>query len=298
MNCHKNRRNSDTYVLTNVSSSHWGPHGSVQADNFFGRNAATFNNTPFLSNAHQFAVTDACVTCHMVATADTGTVNRDKVGGHSWNLHNPASGYDHTAACTNCHGPKNSFEDFEASMDYDGDGSIEAIQSEVDGLLAKIRFLLPPTGIDSVSWEMIRDLNDLTIKKAFYNYNMIMNDGSRGMHNSKFAFDVLTQTQNALGFVSVEEEPTNTVTSYSLSQNYPNPFNPSTEINFSIPVQSNVKIIIYDALGNQLEVIANEVKSAGSYSVRWNAGNYASGIYFYKLEADNFVQVRKMILMK
>jgi len=200
MNCHKNRRNADTYVLTNVSNSHWGPHGSVQADVFFGKNAATFG-TAFLSNAHQFAVTDACVTCHMVATADTGTVNRDKVGGHSWNLHNPATGYDHTTACTSCHGPKNSFEDFEASMDYDGDGSIEGIPSEVDGLLAKIRFLLPPTGIDSVAWEMIRDLNDLTVKKVFYNYNMIMNDGSKGMHNSKFTLDVLNKSYAALGGV-------------------------------------------------------------------------------------------------
>ena len=69
-------------------------------------------------------------------------------------------------------------------------------------------------------------------------------------------------------------------------------------IDFSIPEQTNVKVIIYDALGNQIDVIADEVKSAGSYSVKWNASNHASGIYFYKLEAGNFVQVRKMILMK
>ena len=118
------------------------------------------------------------------------------------------------------------------------------------------------------------------------------------MHNSKFAFDVLTQTQNALGFVSVEDEPTNMVTSYTLSQNYPNPFNPATVINFTLPEQTNAKVIIYDALGNQIDVIADGVKSAGSYSVKWNASNNASGIYFYKLETDNFVQVRKMILMK
>ena len=59
----------------------------------------------------------------------------------------------------------------------------------------------------------------------------------------------------------------------------------------------NLKII-YDALGTQLEVIADDVKSAGTHNITWNAKNYASGIYFYKLEADNFVQVRKMILMK
>lgn len=201
MDCHKARRNNVTYVQTNVSSVHWGPHHSVQTDNFFGQNAATFGTTPYFTNAHQFAVTDACATCHMVATTDTGTVNRDKVGGHSFKMHNEQTGYDHTAACTNCHGPKNSFEEFEAVMDYDGDGSVEGIQSEVDGLLANIRFLLPPTGIDSISWEMIRDMNDLTVKKAYWNYQLISYDGSRGMHNSKFTFDVLTKSLAALGGV-------------------------------------------------------------------------------------------------
>ena len=201
MDCHKNRRNAELIVLTNVSNSHWGPHHSVQTDNFFGQNAATFSGTPFLSNSHQFAVTDACATCHMVATTDTGTVNRDKVGGHSFKMKNEDTGYEHTAACTNCHGPKNSFDEFEAVMDYDGDGSVEGIQSEVDGLLANIRFLLPPTGVDSVSWEMIRDLNDETVKRAYWNYLMEEYDGSRGMHNSKFTFDVLTKTLSALGGV-------------------------------------------------------------------------------------------------
>jgi hypothetical protein len=155
MNCHKARRNGTTYQSTNISST-WGPHHSVQADNFFGKNAYQFGSTAYLTNGHQFAVTDACVTCHMVATADTGTVNRDKVGGHSWNLHNPASGYDHTTACTNCHGAKNSFEDFMAVMDFDGNGSTESIQAEVGGLLRNIRIMLPPTGVDSISWQGIR----------------------------------------------------------------------------------------------------------------------------------------------
>jgi flagellar hook assembly protein FlgD len=90
----------------------------------------------------------------------------------------------------------------------------------------------------------------------------------------------------------------NAPSSYALNQNYPNPFNPSTTISFSLPEQAKVKVVIYDALGTQLEVIADDVKSAGTYNVTWNASNYASGVYFYKLEADNFVQVRKMVLMK
>jgi hypothetical protein len=237
----------------------------------------------------------------MVATADTATVNGNKVGGHSWKLHNEETGYDHTTACVSCHGQKNSFDDFMAPnpVDVDGDGTVESITAEVQGALRNIRILLPPVGIDSISWSGIKASPDSVLfKKAYWNYQLIAYDGSNGMHNSKFAFDVLTQTQNALGFVSVEENPFSVINTYSLSQNYPNPFNPATVISFTLPEQTNVKVIIYDALGNQVDVIADEVKSAGSHSIKWNAGNYASGIYLYKLETDNFVQVRKMILMK
>ena len=200
MNCHKSRRNNVTY-MTSTISAFWGPHHSVQADNFFGQNAAKFGTTDYMTNSHQFAVTDACVTCHMVATADTGTVNRDKVGGHSWNLHNPDSDYDHTKACTSCHGPKTSFDEFVAVTDFDGDGTVESVQGEVEGLLQNIRILLPPTGTDSIDWSLIKAMNDLTVKKAYWNYQLINNDGSFGMHNSKFAFDVLLKTQVALGGV-------------------------------------------------------------------------------------------------
>jgi hypothetical protein len=216
-------------------------------------------------------------------------------------LHNEETGYDHTTACVSCHGPKNSFDDFMATnpVDIDGDGTVENISAEVQGALRNIRMLLPPVGVDSISWTGIRASADSVLyKKAYWNYQLIANDGSNGMHNSKFAFDVLTQTQNALGFVSVEENPSSAINAYSLLQNYPNPFNPATVINFTLPEQTNVKVIIYDALGNQVEVIADGVKSAGSHSIKWNATNYSSGIYFYKLETGKFVQVRKMILMK
>jgi hypothetical protein len=235
----------------------------------------------------------------MTVLPDTSVTNANKVGAHTFRLRNSDTGYEHLGGCTGCHGPKSSFDDFMASNDYDGDGTVESIPSEVQGALRNIRILLPPAGQDTIIWTEIRASADSVLfKKAYWNYQLIAYDGSNGMHNSKFAFDVLTQTQNALGFVSVEEEPSATVYSYSLSQNYPNPFNPATVINFSLPAQSNVKVIVYDALGNQIDVIADGVKSAGSHSVKWNATNYASGIYFYKLEADNFVQVRKMILMK
>lgn len=85
---------------------------------------------------------------------------------------------------------------------------------------------------------------------------------------------------------------------YKLSQNFPNPFNPSTKINFSIPQNSNVKIEIYNILGQRVRTLLNESKSAGNYTITFNAENLTSGVYLYRIQAGNFTQVKKMILMK
>jgi hypothetical protein len=201
MDCHKARRDNVTYQTTNISSF-WGPHHSVQTDNFLGKNAYQFSATPYLSNSHQFAISDACVTCHMTLLPDTTVTNLNKVGGHTFRLKNPDTNYELTGACTSCHGPKASFEEFEAPTDYDGDGTVEGIQSEVDGLLTQIRILLPPTGIDSISWAGIKASPDSVIfKQAYWNYQLMAYDGSRGMHNSKFTFDVLVKTLAKLGTI-------------------------------------------------------------------------------------------------
>jgi hypothetical protein len=89
-----------------------------------------------------------------------------------------------------------------------------------------------------------------------------------------------------------------TVNVYSLEQNYPNPFNPSTLIKFSIMQAENVKINIYDALGNELNTLVNQFMSKGQHEVRFYAGNLSSGIYFYRLTAGNFTSLKKMLLFK
>ncbi len=94
----------------------------------------------------------------------------------------------------------------------------------------------------------------------------------------------------------VEYNPT--VQTYKLEQNYPNPFNPSTKITYSIPKSSNVSLIIYDVLGNQVETLVNGVQNAGTYTLDWDASNYTTGVYFYQIKTDNFVSTKKMILMK
>lgn len=91
---------------------------------------------------------------------------------------------------------------------------------------------------------------------------------------------------------------TELVNSFELSQNYPNPFNPTTNINFSIPNTSEVTLKIYNDLGQELITLVNGNLNSGSYKVDWNAAEYTSGIYYYKIQAGEFVQTRKMLLIK
>jgi len=85
---------------------------------------------------------------------------------------------------------------------------------------------------------------------------------------------------------------------FSLSQNYPNPFNPATSIKYSVSSIQSVKLSIYNILGKEVETLVNEKQSAGTYEVNWNASNYPSGIYFYRLQAGDFTETKKMILIK
>ena len=88
------------------------------------------------------------------------------------------------------------------------------------------------------------------------------------------------------------------ITDYKLNQNYPNPFNPSTTISFSIPAQGDVSLKIYDVLGKEVVTLVDEMKSAGSYQITFDATQLASGMYFYRLDTKNFSEVKKMILLK
>jgi uncharacterized lipoprotein YddW (UPF0748 family) len=88
--------------------------------------------------------------------------------------------------------------------------------------------------------------------------------------------------------------------SYQLNQNYPNPFNPTTTITYVIPKSGFVSVKVYDVLGNEVETLVNGVKSAGTYSIQFPMQNkqLPSGVYFYKMSVDNFISIKKMILIK
>ena len=85
---------------------------------------------------------------------------------------------------------------------------------------------------------------------------------------------------------------------FSLSQNYPNPFNPITKINYALPTDSHVRLDIYNILGQKVATLIDGNQKAGYKTARWDAGSFSSGIYFYRLQAGDFVQTRKMVLLK
>lgn len=85
---------------------------------------------------------------------------------------------------------------------------------------------------------------------------------------------------------------------YKLEQNYPNPFNPVTKISYSIKEPSFISIKVYDISGKEIALLINEMKNSGDHFVYFDGSNFASGIYYYKIEAGNFTSLRKMILLK
>ncbi|MBK7255853.1 MAG: T9SS type A sorting domain-containing protein [Ignavibacteria bacterium] len=115
---------------------------------------------------------------------------------------------------------------------------------------------------------------------------------------------VLRYPMNYSGLVGVQNTQNTVPDKFELSQNFPNPFNPSTDINYSLPKSSDVSLIVYDILGNEIRTLVNEAnKNSGSYSVNGDGTNDAGmkvswGVYYYKFKTGNFIQVRKMLLIK
>ena len=85
---------------------------------------------------------------------------------------------------------------------------------------------------------------------------------------------------------------------YTLAQNYPNPFNPATKIGFGVTGYGLVSLKVYDVLGREVATLVNEVKAPGSYTVQWNAASVAGGVYFYRLSTSDFVQTRKLVVLR
>ena len=128
------------------------------------------------------------------------------------------------------------------------------------------------------------------------NRESIFGQGSTGVYKLRVNYTiaatnvVVTDIGNVAG--------TNLPDKFSLSQNFPNPFNPETKISFDIPSQEFVTLIVFDQLGRQVETLVSESLNPGSYDFIFNASNKSSGVYFYRLQAGNFVATKKMLMIK
>jgi hypothetical protein len=114
----------------------------------------------------------------------------------------------------------------------------------------------------------------------------------------KFVNNDIRKIFGASGIGSVKERDNFIPEEYSLSQNYPNPFNPVTHLEFGISKLGFVSLKVFDIIGREVKILINEIKPAGSYKVEFDGSNFASGVYFYRLEASDFVQTKRMVLIK
>jgi tetratricopeptide (TPR) repeat protein len=136
---------------------------------------------------------------------------------------------------------------------------------------------------------------------ASYNGNQLgkYSTGNLAAKNSKDYSSKIKQLMwNKYGMEGSGTEEAIIPTEYLLYQNYPNPFNPTTKINYDLPEAGNISLIVYDILGRQVKVLADDNQQAGRYEVSFNASNLASGVYIYQLRAGKFVATKKMILLR
>jgi hypothetical protein len=109
---------------------------------------------------------------------------------------------------------------------------------------------------------------------------------------------ILRTTTGGIRVTDVKDIVSALPNQFALEQNYPNPFNPATVISYELPVTSNVRLIIYDVLGREVQTLINEHQNAGNHSVTLDAGNLPSGVYFYRLQAGSYNATKKLLLLK
>ena len=302
MNCHHGRENTVTRVNNQKGrfADRFYPHYSPQADMFLGANAWEFGLGLTGYKSHG-GVKDGCVTCHMSERVNGSSVHAD----HEMSMEE--NGADKVEACKECHGSITRFDDIRAATDYDNDGTIESAVAEVQGLLDQLKAQLPkdatgePVTAAKDSMVVKNHPRYPTILGPLWNYHFVTHDMSKGIHNTKYAVALLRASLAVV--TGVEMDPLPVPKTFELSQNYPNPFNPTTEIRFSLPKESAVKIVVFDMIGRLVTTLVDQRLASGSHRVSWNGrdqngGAVSSGVYFYHMQTEGFTATKKMVLIK
>ncbi len=150
----------------------------------------------------------------------------------------------------------------------------------------------------------VREFTDTTAAKNIMKYYYIQSVGKAVDNEVLKSSRFLTQTYSPVMCGTTGVEETENDLDYRLYNNYPNPFNPSTTISYALRSECQVKLTVYNILGQKVDVLVNKVQNSGNHSVKWNASALASGMYIYRLEVnsidnkDNFVKEKKMLLVK
>jgi len=304
-NCHQSRTEVNAGIAA-TPSTRFGPHHGPQGDILEGSNMLSLAGVALKSSNHIGATVDACVKCHMYAVPNNAQ-GVQLIGGHSFRMSSP-TGVDDMLACAQCHGSTfgTSFDQvrfyYNGVADLDGDGIENGLQTEVKGMIAKIITKLPQKNGALSGPDATWTKDQLS---AYWNAITAQEDKSNGIHNSKYivsallgSYKLLGLTSPALTAVDAVNSENNLPSDFTIYQNYPNPFNPSTNIKFSIPQATHVRLTIYDAVGKIIQTLINDDMAPGIHTIQWSPRNIASGIYIYRIEAGNYVKANKMLLMK
>ncbi len=275
----------------------------------------------------------SCYNCHMESMVEEHVkrakqpitdfvilVNREKDGkvhpatfqslsyqGDTWVAMAPSYAHtitkDDAKTCVDCHVNMGGTND--AIADYNEDGIMQfGSWNSSDSTLSWLHGIvpLPADYLRSFKMDFIQFDGDWSSPPGTDNKNWTFVKGEADGFQLFFGTPLTVDQMEALGFditlVGVEDETNAIPSEYTLDQNYPNPFNPSTTIKFSIPENSTVELTVYNQLGEFIQTLVNEEKSAGSYEITFNAQDLSSGVYFYQIKANNFVSTKKLVLLK
>ncbi len=145
------------------------------------------------------------------------------------------------------------------------------------------------------SWNKIGFINGFGNSNAPHKYNYTDKSPAGGY---KFAYRLKQIDTKGEAKYYDQKEVSIIINDFGLYQNYPNPFNPSTVIKYQVPIDANVKIILFNSIGEEVETLLNDHKQAGIYELQLNSSNLASGVYYYRLDSGNFTDTKKLIVLK
>lgn len=201
-NCHHSRFDiRDIVDGWEQTSTRFGSHHGPQADLIEGTGGYEMDGYTYGQSTHKNAVEDACVGCHM---SNPEEHEGYKIGGHSWNMEDPETGYNLFETCAECHDAAGDTEDFDFraatdDTDYDWDGELEGYQTEVEGLLDSLAVLLVAEGALNANHGPIPQVfADANVAGAMHNYGMIEEDRSEGVHNFQYIVSLL---QNSIDYL-------------------------------------------------------------------------------------------------